>query len=522
MFCVQVELLTGRFVATDYSDRLTAEWPPHPARLFSALVAAYAADPRDDEREALRWLEALPAPQVAASPHAARDVVTVYVPVNDGTVVGETEGRSPAAVKKALQPGTRVSEAEIATALSLLPEQRGRQPRAFPSVTPFEARFALVWPEVQVPSEHREALDRLCARVTRVGHSSSLVSVHLPAVSPAVSWVPDPEGPVTLRVPQDGQLARLEAAFERHQESLPRVMPAAFARYAPVGAQPRRAEPPRSCFAGDWIVLARVDGDRLPLRAALALTQAVRGALLHHAPDPRAEVLSGHAVDGRPSARDHLAIAPLPFVGAQHADGEIKGVALLLPRDLEPALVLPVLRAIGAWEQACRVGDHVQDEHPPLTVRMGRDGCVRLALLEDPGPLSLRAESWSRPSRAWVSVTPVALDHNPGELRRRSIADPQPESERIVRASARAAESLRRAAVRIGLPEPAAIELSPQALIRGGRPVRAFPGFRAGGHPKVLVHARLVFSEPVAGPVLLGAGRYLGYGLFRPVEDATP
>ena len=32
------------------------------------------------------------------------------------------------------------------------------------------------------------------------------------------------------------------------------------------------------------------------------------------------------------------------------------------------------------------------------------------------------------------------------------------------------------------------------------------------------MHAILIFSEPVVGPVLLGAGRYRGYGLCRPLR----
>src|SRR5690606_13655907 len=39
---VAVELLTGRYVATRFNDRDRPEWPPHPGRLFSAAVAAWA------------------------------------------------------------------------------------------------------------------------------------------------------------------------------------------------------------------------------------------------------------------------------------------------------------------------------------------------------------------------------------------------------------------------------------------------------------------------------------------------
>ncbi len=510
MFCIQVELLTGRFVATDYADRQRSEWPPHPARLFSALVAAYAADPDDEARAALQWLEGLPPPQIAASDHSARDVLTVFVPVNDLSISGS--------LNRAKKP----SDAELATAEAMLPEHRGKQPRTFPSVTPDQPRFAFIWPEVEPPEAHRVALGRLTACVHRIGHSSSLVSVHLPEEAPPARWVPSPEGSETLRVVQPGQLAQLEEEHRMHQETQPRVMPAASQRYQDLerGVMPPAIPAARSCFSSEWIVLRRVDGDRLPLTAALALSAAVRGALLKHAPDPRAELLSGHAEDGKPSALDHMAVVPLPFVGDEHADGELKGVAILLPVPLGSPEAAPVLRAVGAWERASRVGDHAESEHPPLRVVMGRAGKVLLELSDDNLPRTLRPDTWAAPRHEWVSVTPVALDRNPGELRARRGADPAAEARRIQVVMDTAEQILRRAVSRVGLPEPVVVELSPSAQIRGGRPCRAFPGFVSGGHPRVLVHARLVFAEPVEGPVLLGAGRYSGYGLFRPIREA--
>ena len=41
MLAIEFELLTGRYAATAHNDRSRAEWPPHPARIFSALVAAH-------------------------------------------------------------------------------------------------------------------------------------------------------------------------------------------------------------------------------------------------------------------------------------------------------------------------------------------------------------------------------------------------------------------------------------------------------------------------------------------------
>ena len=69
MLAIEVTFLTGRYVATSYSDRRRAEWPPHPARLFSALAATHFSDeaPSPGERAALEWLQRLDAPELAVS-----------------------------------------------------------------------------------------------------------------------------------------------------------------------------------------------------------------------------------------------------------------------------------------------------------------------------------------------------------------------------------------------------------------------------------------------------------------------
>ena len=50
MLSIEVELLGKRYAATAHNDRGRAEWPPHPARFFSALVAAlHERDQVDDD-----------------------------------------------------------------------------------------------------------------------------------------------------------------------------------------------------------------------------------------------------------------------------------------------------------------------------------------------------------------------------------------------------------------------------------------------------------------------------------------
>src|SRR5277367_6170872 len=84
MLAISIEYLTGRAVATDPASRGDAEWPPHPARLFAALIAALHSGGNDGrERAALRWLERQAPPALSVPTAIPGDAVDVYVPVND-------------------------------------------------------------------------------------------------------------------------------------------------------------------------------------------------------------------------------------------------------------------------------------------------------------------------------------------------------------------------------------------------------------------------------------------------------
>lgn len=553
MLAIEVALLTGRYVATSFDDRGQAEWPPHPARLFSALVAAFfeGLDPSEDERGALLWLEQQGAPEIAAPDAFPRDVATVFVPVNDTSVVGlfdkEAEaveaaraevdavrasgGKALAAAEKklgkaqaAFTQATRKALAEVADgkegkaapaeAASLLPERRKRQPRTFPSVGVAEPNVVFAWPAASPPAPVRAALDALAARVVRLGHSSSLVSLRLRDDAPAATWIPAAEGEVgageekVLRVVRAGQLEALCSVFTLQRDAPGRVMPAAFARYVqpmPEGAP----DAPASVFDDDWIVLRRVDGPRLPSTRAVDVARTVRKALMAaHGPDAP-EILSGHRTAGERSERPHLAFVPLPFVGHERADGSILGVALVLPREISREERGVVYRALDAWERSV---DRDDEDTPRLPIHLGRAGSLCVERVEGvASALTLRASTWCAEATSWASATPVALDRNPGDLR---STDPVKEAAAYAEAEA----SVAAACERIGLPRPRRVTVTPAAPLAGGDKTRHFPAFKTnGGVQRVLAHATLEFEAPVRGPILLGAGRFFGLGLFRPL-----
>ena len=72
-----------------------------------------------------------------------------------------------------------------------------------------------------------------------------------------------------------------------------------------------------------------------------------------------------------------------------------------------------------------------------------------------------------------------------------------------------------------GLPAPSSVEIELGSPARGVPPLRRFHPYRraAGRVTRPTVHVRLDFGRDVAGPVLIGAGRYLGYGLCRPLRE---
>ncbi len=563
MIALEVVLLTGRYVATSYDDRGTAEWPPHPARLFSALVAAHHDahhdTPSEVERRVLDGVARLGAPWVHAPEASRRELHTVFVPVNDTSVTNLddamlellaserqtlTEAQSHAAergegdkkarsdvtkaerslekaeesyaktVRAALDPVTKISKDGPDNAASLLPEHRGRQPRMFPSVTPQQPRFVFEWPAANLEPDDVKVLDQLARRVVRLGHSSSLVSVRTVervTNTDLTTHLPAENGDLVLRVPLPDQLERLDEAFEQHRETEPRVLPRAMQAYSVEGVPVRK--PTRSVFGEDWLVFRRKEGPQLPSSSVVGLARMFRKAFLSHAGDASPELVTGHSADGGPSKVPHAAFVPLPFVGSDHADGLIKGLALILPRGSAEAARTALYKAVDQWEKNARTDG---EDSPALSIHLGDIGSFIVERVEegsDRAPQALRPANWCRAATRWVTATPIALDRHPGDLRSRDSG--------VLRISlAMAEETIRTACTHIGLPAPVMVTILPSVSLVGTTKAQHFPAFETSKGPqRALVHAELVFDVKITGPILLGAGRYLGLGLLRPMDD---
>jgi CRISPR-associated protein Csb2 len=552
---MRIEFLTGQYCAQAHDDRNWPEWPPHPARVFSALVAAWAEAGMDaEEKAALEWLEALPAPEISASHASVRGIdpalrkdrkdravtVTNYVPVNDPFVISPkrlpkqyeqlaaararvdlADGeKARAKAQKSLDsqrkrvrswsaneasPAMRAPSASIiADKLSLLPDTRAKQPRTFPIAIPDDPVVFLTW-KVDTSEAPIEVIDKLMSRVGRLGHSSSLVSLSVVEESPPATLVPSREG-VHIRVTGPGQLGALVRAHGVHGGVAPRQLPFRPQMYSPPDES--KDSIPVSRMSGEWLLLEVKRGARLGMANAMALTQTIRAALMSHAAEPIPLILSGHEPDGAPARREHLAILPLPFVGREHADGDIRGFALMLPRGASTQDAAAVAQAVQTWSRAS--GGNLR-----LNLPGQRD--VHLSVVVDGVvPWTLQRYRWSRLSHYWVSVSPLAFDRAPGRLWSAKTSEREA-------AQTSAEQVVALACERVGLPTPLKSDFMQTSGLVGVPSLHDFPAYASPGRRtrRVSAHVVVTFAQPIRGPLVLGAGRFFGMGLFAPVGEGS-
>jgi len=513
---LEIEFLAGFCAAATGPDNETADWPPAGDRVFSALVASWAARGCEEgEAEALRWLERQPPPAVVASAASARTTPVFYVPPNDP----ETPPSDLARLKwyreylgkgKPIPKGKKGQQLRKAwkDAIGVLPACRSRHERRFAVARPDEPRVELRWPEVP-DTPILEALDRLAADTSYLGASRSLVRCRFRADGgPGVAARP------TARWVYPGRFGELCDAYEQGL----RPTPGAPVRAA-LGAD-ATDPPPASVFADRWLVLEHRDGTMPDLRACALVARRIRDCLLSgygRLGLPVPETVSGHAADGSPTRAPHLAIVPLAFVGFPHADGRVLGFALVPPRGsglLDDETFRRVLRKLAPIADVRGgSGEVVRELTVSTPTGTAAEAAFKLTFqprFEGSGRRSLDPGLYLGPARRFATVTPIVLDRH---LKARGAA-------RIDEIRA----IVETACERIGLPRPIAVLPDRHAAVEGAFSVRVAgaPGWLRWRLPselasRQLTHAVVEFAEPVRGPVLLGAGRFCGLGLCRPL-----
>ncbi len=531
-FAFGIRYLTGYAVATDPASRERAEWPPHPGRAFMALAATYFETGEDPaEREALEWLETLGPPLLSVSDADRRSVLTCFVPENADKATN-----------------LKLSSTPVQSAPGLT---RHRAGRTFPRVRPHHDMAHFIWADPTPAAQHRDALASLCGKVTRIGHSSSLVQMWyteaIEDIQPTLTPAEDRSeltlrqvGPGTLdylRQQYNGEavetFARLAETITASKGKERREAEAEFERMMGQKwkrglAPPRSQRPILSLWQGyRWVrarngerpvgtvfdpslLVVRLEPresrfDRLDLVTTVRITDALRrkiqgvvGKDLNV--DPIPDVLSGHRAGGEPAESPHAAYLPLAFVGRPYATGHLLGLAVALPREEH-------------WPEHRAQRRIVMIAIARVTeLALGALGVWRLVPeVREMPPYTLLPETWTaspRGERMWASVTPVAFDEHPKEKERAAYLEA-------------VAAMVRQACTRVGLPEPVVVHVTPVSKHVGVPAAQEFPRLRRkDGGERRHTHVVVEFPSPVVGPVLIGAGRYRGYGVCRPVLES--
>ena len=495
---VTVRLHEGRYHGLD--NRGAREWPPAPARVFQAMLsgaARGAAIPRATQA-ALDWLETLPPPVVTAPLGSAGQDYLLYVPNNDVDAV--LSGRRLEDAVSGIRVGKRIRptlfDASVPICYCWWFEDDGTHApvlcAAAHGIYQLGRGVDMAWAEAAVvdadeaarrisrgrgnvyrPSEQALA-DKglLCARpgsrlslASRFERTRVRFRVSGTVHKPVRAFVQPPK-PVLRRVAYEAEAHRL--VFELREADA------------------------RAAYAG-W-----------PLSGAVELVQSARdkaaehlGAAMPNLADVVERYLTGRNA-GEQDKSSRVRIVPIPSVGHEHVDMSIRRLSVRVPQTcpLAPEDVAWAFSRV-AWSD--REGTIVRELQRADDDRM--------------------VSRFERRARRWQSVTPLALP-----MARRRRIDPGRQAEQAKDGAERAAEEGRAVAAvhhalrhaGIGVPV-AKVRVQREPFERQGVRAEWFsPGTR---FPKVtLWHAAVTFTERVAGPLLLGDGRFVGLGLMRPQD----
>jgi CRISPR-associated protein Csb2 len=480
---LSLRLLDGRYYGA-------GDWPPSPFRLFQALVAAAHTGraAADVEWAALRWLENLPPPIVAVPKARAAANTTYYVPRNGADAFGGDLAR--AAQKR---------------------DPKFSRPHLFDESIP----FLYVW-NFDTEADHAEALARLADLLYQFGRGVDMAyavaetlateeaeqrlaehpgSIHRP--TPGVSGL-------ALRCPR--KRLSLDSLAKRHAAQLTRLIGGNFRQAPPpvfdeigYGCPPLRLAYDVRGSGGDNEFSAHPQ-EKIAKFAETLRDHAVERLRSHHPTLVERIMMGRDAEDADKPLR--VRIIPLPSIGHEHTHQDIRRVLVEVPPNC------PIPAADIEWAFA--------------GLNLGVDSATG-EVLSETGPVVVPAtdpknmlshygidENGKIQARIWRTVTPAALPVVRSRGRRDGAARANTEA-----AAAHAARQALRHAGFEGLATVRRVQREPFDAKGQCAAVFEYGRFTADR----LYHVEIELSEPVAGPIIIGDGRYCGLGLFRPMPE---
>ena len=483
-------LMTVRLIGGRYHG--LPEWPPSPFRLYQALLGGGMIGEPDERAEKIRpimeWLEQLPPPVIAAPPARRGQRLHMYMPNNDLDTVGG-DPRYAARIRgaeKQVQP--RLLEAD--TPFCYVWSLRAGDERAAEDVFDLASRLYQLGRGIDMAYASAEILPDAKAYARLVATGSVVYTPHQEASSEETLPCPVPGSYHSLLKRHRAQRSRLAGGH------LTQAPPASF-QAIPYNAEPRRllyelvattdkgtGFYPVSTIRATWLV------ERVRDQLALLLGRAFGDDLVERI------VVGRGAKEADKSKR--VVITPLPSVGSPHADHAIRRIVVTVPPDC-PIPAQEVDWAAGAVHLGVNANGEIVEPEMPQLVRASDERMLK------------HYGAAGRASRVWRTVTPVALPVRPSGRRRTG--------EERGAYEARAAGAVQAALRHAGITMPAErIRVQREPFEPKGATADAFEvPRRLVGRPRY--HVEITFPNPRQEPLLLGDGRFIGLGVFVPIQD---
>ena len=501
---VTVRFHDGRYHGLDH--RKASEWPPAPARLFQALMAGAAcgASVPVKSQAALDWLEVIPPPVIAAPRGVAGKAFVNFVPNND----------LDAEISKGNEPNLDHAVAKTRVGKRFRP-------------THFDSRIPILycWHFDEGESQAKEICNA-AMRLYQLGRGVDMAWAEASIIDPdeaeqrllshgGIVYRPMGDGSAQreLICPQPGLRQDLTERFRGMRNRF---------RTGGTNRKPIRLfiQPPRPRLSkvvygapARRFVFELRSGDHQgsfaaqKLGSAAKLIQEVRDkaanrlcdALPDISDDIERYLIGRGAQDADKEAR--IRIVPVPSVGSEHADLAIRRLVVYVPQSC------PIFADDLAWSFTQVAW---ADTDGVILKELRRSNDDRMA------------KRLERRSRRWRSLTPLVLR----SASRRRI-EPDRRSSQVKGATERTAEegrantAVRQALRHAGIDTPVAkVHVQREPFHHRGQRADSFESC-ARFSKDMLWHADVTFTEPIAGPLLLGDGRFLGLGLmekYKPIQ----
>ncbi|WP_038033717.1 type I-U CRISPR-associated protein Csb2 [Thermopetrobacter sp. TC1] len=487
------------------------DWPPAPFRLFQALLAAAAQGEQvtEEDAEALRWLEAQPAPLILAPLSIPGTHYTTFVPNNDLDAVGG----DPDKMEK-IRVGKDI------------------RPRLFTRLP----SFTYVWRNAAeiIQAETLQTLQAIVHRLYQFGRGVDMAFARIERLDDArledlaeqpdtLRYEPQKAGHENLLpVPEPGSLESLLERFRANRQRLqaeqrgrkrvvwhfrqppkPRARSVCYACPPHMRVFDLRAAEDEAAFA-PWprtgvAYLIKNLRDAAAARLKAALPQE------RHAEIER--YLIGRNA-GKHDKNRRIRIIPLPSIGHAHAGGNIRRLLVEVPQGcpLMPDDVFWAFEGTSPEENIdWETGEIYGVAKSRLIAAADAAFAARHYRIGHLGKLPRELR--------WRTITPAALPaHRGGRTGTARLS-------REARAIHAVKQALRHAGISA---KPLRIHVQREPFNRNAARADRYapqsdPDLKERFSANRLWHAEIIFDRPLAGPLIIGDGRYLGLGLMAPV-----